>query len=117
MALIPLNHVFFAHDKAVLDQNARRILDDAALYIMGSGGIARVIIYGHANSIAGKDYNDRLSDKRANAVRDYLLEKDIPADLIWLHGWGENDPIDENWTREGGRRNRRVEIYLVEYSR
>ncbi len=117
MAFIPLNHVFFPHDKSVLDQGAKRILNDAARYIMQSGRTERVIIYAHANSIAGKDYNDRLSDKRANAVRDYLLEQNIPADLIWSHGWGENDPIDENWTREGSRRNRRVEIYIVEYSR
>jgi OOP family OmpA-OmpF porin len=114
MEFIPLNHVFFDHDKALLNQRSKSILDDAAQYVLLSNNIERIIIHGHANSIAGKDYNDRLSDKRANAVKNYLIKKQVPAELMSVTGWGESDPIDENWTRVGSQRNRRVEIYLVQ---
>jgi len=115
MEFIPINHVFFPHDKATLDPRSTKILDDTAQYILLSQKIDRVIIYGHANSIAGSDYNDRLADKRANAVKNYLIKKNIPAELMQVTGWGENDPVDENWTHPGSQRNRRVEIYLVQH--
>jgi outer membrane protein OmpA-like peptidoglycan-associated protein len=114
MRFIPLDHVFFDHNKATLDPRSIKILDEAAQYILASNNIKRIIIYGHASSIASKDYNDRLSAKRANAVKNYLLKKKIPAESIWTMGWGEDDPIDENWTRAGSQRNRHVEIYLVQ---
>ena len=114
MEFIPLSHVFFDHNRATLSPSSKSILDDAAQYVLLSNNVKRVIIHGHANSIAGKDYNDRLSDKRANAVKNYLIKKKVPAELMWITGWGENDPIDENWTRVGSQRNRRVEIYLVQ---
>lgn len=116
MQFIPLNHVFFDHNAAVLNQRSKSILDDAAQYILLTDNIERVIIHGHANSVATKDYNDRLSDKRANTVKDYLINKKVPVDLMWVTGWGENDPIDENWMRAGSQRNRRVEIYLVQHN-
>lgn len=114
MEFIPLDQLFFDHNKAILDQRSTKILDNAAQYILLAGNVDRVIIYGHANSIAGTDYNDHLSDKRANAVKNYLINKKVPAELIRISGWGENDPVDENWTRLGSQRNRRVEIYLVQ---
>jgi outer membrane protein OmpA-like peptidoglycan-associated protein len=115
MKFIPVNHIFFPHDKATLNQRSVKILDDTAHYILLSGKVDRVIIYGHANSIAGNEYNDRLADKRANAVKDYLIKKKIPAELMQVTGWGENAPADENWTHPGSQRNRRVEIYLVQH--
>jgi len=116
MVFIPLNHVFFEHNKAALNERSKNILDDAARYVQLSNNIKRIIIYGHANSIASKEYNNRLSDKRANTVKNYLLKKKIPAELVWVMGWGEDDPLDENWTHRGSQRNRRVEIYMVQYS-
>ena len=115
MKFIPVNHVFFPHDKATLDPRSLKILDDTAQYILLSRKVDRVIIYGHANSIAGSDYNDRLADKRANAVKNYLIKKKIPAELMRITGWGENAPVDENWTHPGSQRNRRVEIYLIQH--
>ncbi|MCC6301477.1 MAG: OmpA family protein [Gammaproteobacteria bacterium] len=113
---IPLRHVFFDHDRALLDEQARRILDDAALYLRHATGVDRVIIQGHADYTAGEDYNDRLSDRRTDVVRDYLIDQGIAADLLRLGGLGEHTPIDENWTRSGRARNRRVEIYVVRHA-
>lgn len=113
---IPLHHVFFEHDRALLDDRARRTLDDAALYLRYATGVDRVIIQGHADYTADEDYNDRLSDRRTDAVRDYLIEQGIAADLLRFGGLGEHTPIDENWTRSGRARNRRVEIYVVRHA-
>lgn len=113
---IPLRHVFFAHDQDLLDEQARNVLDDAALYLRHATGVDRVIIQGHADYTAGENYNDLLSDRRSNAVRDYLLGQGIAAELVRLGGLGEHTPIDENWTREGRARNRRVEIYIVRHT-
>ena len=116
LGFTPLNHLFFDHNKATLNQSSKSILDEAAQFILQSDNIDRVIIHGHASNIASQAYNDRLSDKRAFAVRDYLIKKNIPADLMWVMGWGEEDPIDENWTRAGRQRNRHVEIYLIQHT-
>lgn len=113
---IPLRHVFFVHDQAQLDDQARAILDDAALYLKHATGVDRVIIQGHADDTAGVAYNDTLSDHRAVAARDYLLAQGVAAGLLHLGGRGEHTPIDENWTREGRARNRRVEIYVVRHA-
>lgn len=112
---IPLRHVFFAHDQAALDERARQTLDDAVLYLRHATGIGRVIIQGHADHTAGIPYNDRLSDRRTAAVHDYLLAQGIATHLLYIGGLGEHSPIDENWTREGRARNRRVEIYIVRH--
>ncbi|MBK8163316.1 MAG: OmpA family protein [Gammaproteobacteria bacterium] len=113
---IPLRHVFFEHDRAQLGDQARRILDDAALYLRHATGIDRVIIQGHADYTAGEIYNDKLSDQRMGAVRDYLAGQGVEADLLRAGGLGEHVPIDENWTRDGRARNRRVEIYIVRHA-
>lgn len=113
---IPLRHVFFAHDQALLDEQARHVLDDAALYLRHATGVDRVIIQGHADYTAGENYNDLLSDRRSSAVRDYLLGQGVAPGLVHLGGLGEHTPIDENWTREGRARNRRVEIYIVRHA-
>lgn len=113
---IPLRHVFFAHDQSLLDERARQTLDDAALYLKHATGIDRVIIQGHADYTAGDAYNDKLSDRRTAVVHDYLLTQGVPAPLLYTGGLGEHTPIDENWTREGRVRNRRVEIYIVRHA-
>lgn len=116
LEFIPLRHVFFEHDRAQLGDQARRTLDDAALYLRHATGIDRVIIQGHADYTAGETYNDKLSDQRMGAVRDYLATQGVEADLLRAGGLGEHVPIDENWTREGRARNRRVEIYIVRHA-
>jgi OOP family OmpA-OmpF porin len=113
---IPLRHVFFAHDDSLLDERARLTLDDAALYLKHATGIDRVIVQGHADHTAEDPYNDKLSDQRTAVVHEYLLAQGIAANLLYTGGLGEHTPIDENWTREGRARNRRVEIYVVRHA-
>lgn len=113
---IPLRHVLFEHDEALLDERALRIIDDAILYLKYATGIDRVIINGHADYTAADAYNDQLSDQRTAVVHDYMVAKGVTAALLYTGGLGEHTPVDENWTRVGRTRNRRVEIYVIRHS-
>lgn len=114
---IPVHPVHFAHDQDVLDDRARRVLDDTALLIRHLPGVTRVIIKGFTDFVASEAYNDTLSDRRAAAVYNYLIEHGVAAQLLHMTGYGKSIPVDEEWTREGRARNRRVEIYLVRQQR
>jgi outer membrane protein OmpA-like peptidoglycan-associated protein len=110
---IPIQPVHFAHDEDELDEHARWILDDAAVLIRHLQGVTRVIVKGFTDVVASEHYNDALSDRRAVAVRDYLIERGIAPRMLHTTGYGKSVPVDEEWTREGRARNRRVEITLV----
>ena len=69
-----------------------------------------ISIFGHTDSLGTDPYNDALSERRANRVRDYLLESGIPGREISVKGMGEGSPIADNNTRSGRAKNRRVVI-------
>jgi outer membrane protein OmpA-like peptidoglycan-associated protein len=69
-------------------------------------------IEGHTDSVGTDEYNQTLSEKRAGAVRDYLVQQGIAADSIEARGLGETQPIASNDTAEGRQQNRRVELVL-----
>ncbi len=68
-------------------------------------------VEGHTDSTGSDKINSKLSQKRADAVRDYLIEKGFPADKITAKGYGSANPIGNNKTRKGRQENRRVEIF------
>jgi outer membrane protein OmpA-like peptidoglycan-associated protein len=86
-----------------LDQVANALLDVRA---------RNLIVEGHTDSRGGTSYNQDLSQRRANAVRDYLIQKGYPADRIQARGMGEGHPIANNASPEGRANNRRVEIVI-----
>ena len=69
-----------------------------------------ISIFGHTDSLGTDPYNDALSERRANRVRDYLLDSGIPGREISVKGMGEGSPIADNNTRSGRAKNRRVVI-------
>ena len=71
-----------------------------------------VTIEGHTDSIGSDDYNQQLSEHRAQAVRDYFIQQGINAASVEAHGYGKNEPIASNDTAEGRQQNRRVELIL-----
>ena len=71
---------------------------------------ARVLVEGHTDSIGTEKYNQRLSERRANAVRDYMVSLGIDASHITTRGYGEANPVESNDTAEGRAKNRRVDI-------
>ncbi|AOW21203.1 OmpA family protein [Urechidicola croceus] len=86
---------------------------DAVAAIMTEFDKANFHIEGHTDSTGSNRTNQRLSDSRANAVRDYLISKGISAARLSAAGYGEDRPIDSNETSAGRANNRRVEINLV----
>jgi outer membrane protein OmpA-like peptidoglycan-associated protein len=71
-----------------------------------------VAVEGHTDSVGSDQYNQDLSDRRAQAVRDYFVQQGIPSGAIEARGFGKSEPIALNDTAEGRQQNRRVELVL-----
>lgn len=111
---VPLDSIYFPHDGDALNDRAKATLDVIAEYVQRHPEADRLIVRGNADETGSKGYNYRLTDRRAEAVRQYLLERGVSTVLVESLSAGESDPVDENWTRQGKARNRRVELYLVQ---
>lgn len=110
---IILNGVQFDFDKAVIKQEYYPVLDAAAAVLMEHGD-RQVMISGHTCSIGSEQYNQKLSEHRAGAVKDYLVDKGIDASRLMTRGAGESSPVADNTTREGRMMNRRAELDVME---
>jgi OOP family OmpA-OmpF porin len=112
-AIIPrrlvLEGVNFDYDKSVLRPEDRAIIDQNAADLKEWGDID-VEVSGHTDSRGSDKYNEGLSLRRAESVRDYLISKGISADRLTVKGYGESQPIADNGTDEGRFQNRRVEL-------
>lgn len=103
---------FFDFDKATLKPEGRAKLDDLADKIQMLD-LEAVVAVGHTDSVGKASYNQRLSVRRAEAVKKYLVSKGIPADRVYTEGKGETMPVATNKTAEGRAQNRRVEIEVA----
>ena len=103
---------FFDYDKAVLKPEAKEKLDELAGKLDGIN-LEVIIGVGHTDSMGTDQYNDKLSLRRAEAVKAYLLSKGVEANRVYTEGKGEKQPIADNTTAEGRAKNRRVEIEVV----
>jgi OOP family OmpA-OmpF porin len=103
---------FFAFDKSVLQPAGKAKLDDLASKLQGTD-IEVVIATGHTDSTGSDAYNQKLSVRRAQAVKAYLVSKGLPADRVLADGKGEKQPVASNKTKEGRAQNRRVEVEVV----
>jgi len=99
----------FDFDKSVLRPDGRKSIDDALAKIRATD-IEMVIATGHTDSVGSDAYNQKLSERRAAAVKDYLVSKGIAASKITTIGKGESQPVATNKTAEGRQKNRRVDI-------
>ena len=102
----------FDFDKAVLKADGKARLDDLVGKLKAVN-LEVIIAIGHTDSIGSKAYNQKLSVRRANAVKAYLVSKGIAANRIYTEGKGETQPVADNRTKEGRAKNRRVEIEVV----
>lgn len=104
-----LSGVNFEFNSAELNSSATAILNEGATIIENNPGI-RVDIEGHTDSVGSDAYNQRLSERRAQSVQQYLEGRGIESSRMSASGQGESQPIDTNDTAEGRARNRRVEL-------
>ena len=100
---------YFAFNRAELTPEGRTRLE-AVVTVLGRHPTVRVLVEGHTDAIGSDAYNLRLSERRAAAVRDYLVEHGVEATRIDVRGAGKAAPIASNATEAGRAQNRRVEI-------
>jgi OOP family OmpA-OmpF porin len=103
---------FFDFDKAVLKAEGKAKLDDLVGKVKGIN-LEVVIAVGHTDSTGADKYNQKLSVKRAEAVKAYLVSKGIEKNRVYTEGKGEAQPVADNKTKAGRAKNRRVEIEVV----
>ncbi len=108
-----LDKVYFASGRAKIRRRSNRLLDNVARVIIAQSSIPKIVVEGHTDAQGADDKNKELSQKRAQAVVDYLVKKGVKAERLEAIGYGEEKPIDSNDTRAGRANNRRVEFNIV----
>jgi len=106
---IILDDVLFDFDKSNIKPEAGAILDRLVAF-MKENKDKRAALSGHTDSIGTEAYNQKLSQRRVNSVRDYVVKKGIQSSRVSGQGFGESKPIADNKTKQGRAKNRRVEI-------
>ena len=104
-----LRGVHFDFNKYNIRPGDAAVLDEAATTLQAHPGIV-VHVNGYCDAIGSVDYNLRLSQKRAEAVANYLEQRGIPASTMIIQGFGKTDFVAPNDTDEGRAQNRRVEL-------
>lgn len=104
-----MDDVLFDFDKSTIKPEAAKILDRLVSF-MQENKDAKVALAGYTDWTGTKAYNQKLSERRVAAVRNYVVKKGIDPSRISGRGYGESNPIADNRTKEGRAKNRRVEI-------
>lgn len=112
-AVISLDGVYFDFDKSSLRPEGIAVLNDAAALLKTNERVV-VEVAGHTDSVGTEEYNQGLSERRANTVRDYLVSQGITATRLTARGYGEVQPVATNDTDEGRQLNRRVELIVLD---
>ena len=103
---------FFDFDKSVIKPEGKAKLDDLIGKIQGIN-LEVIIAVGHTDSVGSDTYDQKLSIRRSEAVKAYLVSKGIEKNRVYTEGKGEKQPVADNKTAEGRAKNRRVEIEVV----
>jgi OOP family OmpA-OmpF porin len=103
---------FFDFNKSDLKPEGKAKLDDLVGKMAGIN-LEVIIAVGHTDAIGGDAYNQKLSVRRAESVKNYLTSKGVEKNRVYTEGKGEKQPVADNKTTEGRAKNRRVEIEVV----
>jgi outer membrane protein OmpA-like peptidoglycan-associated protein len=109
---IVLRGINFASGQAVIPPSEYPILDQVVQVLKANENV-RVEISGHTDSVGSETYNQGLSQRRAQSVMNYLIQRGIAASRMEARGYGEYQPVAPNTTREGRRQNRRIEFKVL----
>lgn len=109
---ITLEGISFEYNSALLTAESRKILEELAANLKKYPRL-RIELQGHTDSVGSDSYNRSLSQRRAEAVRTYLIERGVSADRLTARGYGEAQPIESNDTDAGRARNRRVVMDVI----
>lgn len=110
--IITLNNIFFATGKSALNPESYPELNRMAL-TMTENKTLSAELGGHTDNVGSDEFNLKLSQDRADSVREYLIGKGIEPDRVASKGYGETKPVAKNDTPEGQQRNRRVEFKIL----
>jgi outer membrane protein OmpA-like peptidoglycan-associated protein len=110
--IIQLDNIFFEANKSDLKPESSASLDELAEFLLSNPNIY-VEIGGHTNGLPPDAFCQKLSDDRAKNVVTYLITKGIPADHLSSKGYGKTQPIADNATTEGRKKNQRVELKII----
>lgn len=111
---IVVRDLHFAFDSSKVDAQDKDKLNEIASRLKGEAATTELNIAGHTDSVGKDAYNQKLSERRAHAVANYLVDQGVPASSIKsVEGYGESQPVADNKTKEGRAENRRVEIKIT----
>jgi OOP family OmpA-OmpF porin len=103
----------FDFDKASLKPHNKELLSKIAGILLTSRG-HHIFVYGHTDDVGSEEYNQQLSERRAQTVRDYLVESFIDPAVVTSEGFGKSSPLLAGTSQEARAKNRRVEIAIVD---
>ena len=106
------DYLKFEFDKADLRPADRELLSRIAGILMTSKDYT-ISVNGHTDDVGSEAYNQKLSERRAQAVRDYLVQAGLPAEILSVEGHGKSLPLVRGTSETARARNRRVELGLV----
>jgi len=109
--IVNMSDVLFDTGKYSLRAPAREKLAKVAGIVSGHPGL-RLDVEGYTDSVGSDDSNQRLSEQRGSAVRDYLIQQGMPSSSVSSKGLGKSQPVASNDTAEGRQQNRRVELVI-----
>jgi outer membrane protein OmpA-like peptidoglycan-associated protein len=108
-----LEKVMFEYNKANIKRESHALLNDVASVIKENPSIKKIRVEGHTDSDGSDKYNKKLSQKRAKAVKEFLVKAGIDGGILEAKGFGEEKPIADNSSDEGKEKNRRVEFNIL----
>ena len=109
--IVNMSDVLFDTGSYTLKPGAREKLAKISGILLAHPGL-RMQIEGHTDSVGSDEFNQQLSERRADSVRDFLAEQGVPASSVTAKGFGKTQPVASNDTAEGRQRNRRVELVV-----
>ena len=111
-----LDMIYFEYDKAIIKKESYPILDAVAATLQGNPSISAVEVQGHTDERGNDAYNLDLSDRRAKAVKDYLVGKGVDEKRLTSQGYGETQPLIREHNEKAWAKNRRVAFLILKRS-